>query len=145
YTGNSVASLQRVAANDEDPLSSFGLESRVTCNVISNVTYNIAVDGWDGASGPIRLRLNLDASFPVPPNDDFAAAWTLSGNNVLTNGSNVGATMEPDEPLHLATLGGKSVWWKWRAPASGGVMLSTTNSAVDTILAVYRGSALSNL
>src|ERR1051325_1736877 len=54
YTGDSVSTLVFVAGNDEDPLSTAGLQSRVTCNVISNVTYQIAVDGFDDDQGDIR-------------------------------------------------------------------------------------------
>src|SRR5262249_41783113 len=39
YTGNSVSNLVFVAGNDEDPLSSFGLTSRVTFNATTGTTY----------------------------------------------------------------------------------------------------------
>lgn len=143
YTGNSVTNLTLIAANDED---SHGYESTVTCNVISNVTYQIAVDGFEGDEGDIRLRLDLGTAFPTPPNDNFANRIVLtSATTVVTNGSNVGATMEAKEPMHLLTFGGKSVWWRWTAPMTGSVELSTTNSAIDTILCVYRGNSLTNL
>jgi autotransporter-associated beta strand protein len=145
YTGNSVANLVFVAANDEDPLSLFGLESRVTCNVTAGTTYQIAVDGFEGDAGDIRLRLDLESTFPVPANDNFANRITLTGSNIATNWTNVGASFEPDEPLHLLTLGGKSVWWKWTAPASGGVTLTVSNNVLDTLVAVYKGTALTNL
>ncbi len=143
YTGDSVSNLVLVAANDED---SFGYESLVTCNVSAGTTYQIAVDGFEGDEGSIRLRLDLSSTpLPIPPNDNFANRITLIGSNIYTNGSNVGATFETNEPMHLVTFGGKSVWWTWTAPSSGGVMLTTSNSAVDTILCVYRGTALTNL
>ena len=145
YTGSSLANLVFVAGNDEDPLSSVGLESRVTFNATSGTTYQFAVDGYDGDEGFIRLRLDVDTAFPVPSNDNFANRITLTGNNITTSGSNVGATFEGDEPLHVVTFGGKSVWWTWTAPSSGGVTLDTAGSVVDTILSVYRGSSLANL
>ncbi len=143
YTGDSVTNLTLVAANDEEPI--FGYQSVVTCNVRSNVTYQFAVDGFEGDAGEIRLRLDLDSSIPVPSNDNFANRIPLSGSNIRTNWSNVGATYEPNEPMHLVTLGGKSVWWRWTAPASGGVMLTVSNSALDTLVCVYTGTALTNL
>jgi len=143
YTGNSVSNLTLVAANDEEPL--FGYQSLVTCNVISNVTYQFAVDGFEGEAGKIRLRLDLDSALPVPANDNFADRITLTGSNITTNWSNVGATYEPDEPMHLVTFGGKSVWWTWTPPASGGVTLTASNNLVDTLVCVYRGNALTNL
>jgi autotransporter-associated beta strand protein len=142
YTGNSVSNLTFIAGNDEDD---FGYESSVTCNVISNVTYQIAVDGFEGDQGSIRLDLDLGAPLPAPANDHFTNRITLSGTTVTTTATNVGASFEPEEPMHLVTFGGKSLWWRWTAPASGNVMVTTTNSAVDTLLAVYRGTALTNL
>src|SRR5262249_3083016 len=59
--------------------------------------------------------------------------------------NNVGATKEPGEPDHASNAGGKSVWWTWTAPASGGVTLSTSGSSFDTLLAVYIGDSVSNL
>ncbi len=145
YTGNSLANLVFVAGNDEDPLSTAGLESRVTFNATSGTTYQIAIDGYDGDEGFIRLRLDEDSVFPVPSNDNFANRITLAGSNITTNSSNVGASFEIDEPMHLVTFGGKSVWWTWTAPSSGGVTLDTSGSVVDTILCVYKGSSLANL
>src|SRR5262249_20123354 len=143
YTGNSVSNLTFVAANDEDPV--VGLISTVTCNVASNVTYQIAVDGFEGASGNIQLRLDLGAVFPVPINDNFVNRIPLTGSNIATNWSNVGATYEPGEPEPLVTLGGKSVWWSWTAPASGGVTLTASNNLLDTLVCVYTGTAVTNL
>jgi hypothetical protein len=56
----------------------------------------------------------------------------------VTTGSNQGATAEPGEPRH-AGGGGKSVWWRWRAPAGGDTIIATLGSDFDTVLAVYRG------
>ena len=60
-------------------------------------------------------------------------------------GTNVGATKEPGEPNHAGNSGGKSVWWSWTAPVSGNVSVTTVGSSFDTLLAVYTGTALSNL
>ncbi len=143
YTGNSVSNLTLVAGNDENP--NYGMESIVTCNVTANVAYQIAVDGFEGGAGNIRLRLDLDSAFSVPANDNFADRITLTGSSITTNGSNAGASVELNEPMHLATFGGKSVWWSWTAPSSGGVTLTVSNNLVDTLVCVYRGTALANL
>ncbi len=83
----------------------------------------------------------------APANDNFANAIVLTGTNLSTTGSNVGATPEAGEPVHWP--GGSSptnsVWWKWTAPGTGVVQINTTNSTFDTILAVYTGSAVSSL
>jgi autotransporter-associated beta strand protein len=142
YTGDSVSALTSVAGNDEDD---FGYESTVTCNVTSNVTYQIAVDGFEGDEGQIRLRLDLAAAFPVPVNDDFVNRKALSGSGFATNGSNVGATFEAGEPTHLLIFGGKSVWYRWTAPMAGSVSLTVSNDLLDTVVTVYRGTSLDTL
>ncbi len=81
-------------------------------------------------------------------NDDFSQAMVLTGSPVTTNGSNVGATREENEPWHLggsSNNGGRSVWWKWTAPWSGAAVFSTQGSDFDTVLALYTGSALGAL
>jgi len=152
YTGNSVSNLTFIAGNDEDPTSQFGLISRVTCNVISNTTYQIAVDGFDDDSGSVRLQLDLGNPITPPANDNFTNRTLISGSSISVTASNIGAAFEAigadfeaGEPEHAVTFGGKSVWWTWTAPSSGRVTLSTSNSTFDTILAVYTGDALTNL
>ena len=39
----------------------------------------------------------------------------------------------------------KPVWWTWHAPRSGPVRIQTAGSSFDTLLAVYTGTAISNL
>ncbi len=87
-----------------------------------------------------------------PPNDNFANAISISGTNIVTMATNDDATKEPGEPDHAGNIGGKSVWWTWQAPSDGFVTLSTqgsTNSVyggpLDTLLAVYTGSAVNAL
>ena len=36
-------------------------------------------------------------------------------------------------------------WWSWTAPATGLVLVTTTGSDYDTLLAIYTGTSLSNL
>src|SRR5262245_52493047 len=80
----------------------------------------------------------------IPDNDNFATRIALVGTNVTTTGSNVGATLEPGE-LDPSSLGGRSVWWTWTAPADGAVTISTAGSSFDTLLAVYTGNSIGNL
>lgn len=37
------------------------------------------------------------------------------------------------------------MWWQWTAPASGGVTVDTCDSILDTVLAVYTGTAVNAL
>ena len=147
YTGNVLSSLALVAGNDD--ATSGERSSSVFFNASSGTTYQIAVDGYSGetriaAEGSITL--NIDRfSGQVPANDNFANATVVSGAGFSVGGSNVGTTVEEDEPIHAGNLGGKSVWWRWTAPASGVVNLSTSGSNFDTLLAAYAGASLDAL
>lgn len=84
-----------------------------------------------------------------PPNDNFAGAIevTLSGSGEATvSGSNVQSTSEPGEPvLDLDFPGGRSVWWKWTAPAKRFMEVTTLGSRYDTIMGIFTGSSVSSL
>jgi subtilisin family serine protease len=98
-----------------------------------------------------RLNLNnaLSTTFWWPRNDSFANAMTIarpSGvSSITAHGNNVDATKETGEPNHAGNSGGKSVWWKWTAPDTTPVTLTTKGSGLDTLLAVYTGSSVSSL
>jgi uncharacterized repeat protein (TIGR01451 family) len=89
-----------------------------------------------------RVNLLLAAR---PANDPFANRLALSGVAGTTPDSNVLATGETGEPIHAGGAGGKSVWWKWLAPAAGQVTLDTHGSGFDTLLAVYTGTSVDQL
>ncbi|HMJ04994.1 MAG TPA: FG-GAP-like repeat-containing protein [Chthoniobacterales bacterium] len=78
-------------------------------------------------------------------NDNFANAQPLDGRRGNTGGDNTNATKEPGEPDHAGNGGGRSVWYRWIAPASGGASFDTLGSNFDTLLAVYRGNAVNAL
>lgn len=84
-------------------------------------------------------------SLSAPANDSFSNAIPVSGTSLLTNGTNVGASKQPDEPNHAGDTGGRSVWWSWNAPFSGSVVITTAGSDFDTLLAVYTGTTVSSL
>ena len=78
-------------------------------------------------------------------NDHFADAIGLTAVAGSTSGTNVDATSETGEPAHCGLAGGKSVWWKWTAPATQLVHFNTTGSTFDTVLAVYTGDSVDAL
>jgi hypothetical protein len=81
----------------------------------------------------------------VASNDNFADALTLNGAKVQATGANTAATKQTGEPNHAGNAGGRSVWWKWTAPAAGAVSVNTVGSSFNTLLAVYTGSTVSAL
>ncbi len=83
----------------------------------------------------------------VPANDLFANATKieLAEGSASWSGANIAATREASEPAHEDVKTGQSVWWKWTAPATGAVTLTTLGSDYDTVLAVYTGATVAGL
>ena len=81
-----------------------------------------------------------------PPNDDFANAIVISSEGGGEVRSSVGATKEDGEPSHAGKSSAtKSIWWRLEIPRTARVTLSTEGSAIDTVMAVYTGSAVDAL
>ncbi len=57
YTGSSVSDLTPIASNDNDPAG--GTSSMVLFNAVAGTTYQIAVDGRNGATGNVTLQAPL--------------------------------------------------------------------------------------
>ena len=79
-----------------------------------------------------------------PINDDFTNATTLPIVGTIS-ASTAGATAEPGEPHHAGTIPSHSVWYTWSSPTNCALEVTTLGSLFDTVLAVYTGSALTNL
>jgi hypothetical protein len=78
-----------------------------------------------------------------PANDNFTNRIYLTGLSVSTQGSNIGGTREPGEPVagNIATSSfDQSVWWSWSAPANGLLTVITAGHDFITKLAVYVGT-----
>lgn len=138
YTGGSVNALTLIAANGD--IAAGNLQSRVSFDAVSGTTYRIAVDGFNGASGDVRLNWLL----PLP-GDQFASCQTITGTSGNISGGSVGASREPGEPFHAGNRGGASIWYCWTAPSSGPVTIDTLGSNFDTLLAVYTGESMNGL
>lgn len=69
--------------------------------------------------------------------DDFSASTPINAPACWIEGSNVGATVQNNEPTHAGREGGASVWWAWTAPATGTAEFTTVGSSFDTLLAAY--------
>ena len=81
-----------------------------------------------------------------PANDNFASAKAITGSSGSVTGSNVGAASQPGEPLVLyKSSATTTVWWKWTAPSGGVVQFDTIGAPFDTVMGVYKGSALASL
>jgi len=102
-----------------------------------------------GNTNPLAVVMNTNKTviprFRVPA-DDFDQRIQLTGLTTTHSGlSNAGATKQTGEPNHAGTVGGKSLWWTWTAPASGQITVTTAGTSFRNALAVYTGSAVSSL
>ncbi len=89
---------------------------------------------WATRWGQIKVAL--------PSNDNFANGISLSGFQGSTNGTTLRATKESGEPNHAGNTNTVSVWYQWIAPTNGNVVMDTKGSLLNTVLAVYTGSAV---
>lgn len=143
YTGATLATLVQLAQNDDvggGPVTS----SNSVSDIVPGTQFYIAVDGYGGASGALSLNWSVTAP-KSPTNDMFAAATALSGNSIAAASSTRLATAETNEPAHGSGGPFHSVWWKWTATSAGIMVLDTSGSACDTVLAVYTGQTLHTL
>jgi outer membrane protein assembly factor BamB len=133
FSGNALASLVPVAANDDDGA---GVTSRLEFTAQAGTTYQIVVAGKAGAHGLTLLDLGA-----IPPNDNFANAQVIAGHSALLESANAQATLEAGEPRILGLAGGKSLWYRWTAPATGRFQFALASEGFDPILAVYTSNA----
>lgn len=75
-----------------------------------------------------------------PPNDTFAAAEIIYVTPQTVLGNNNCATKEAWEQPIDGNAGGRSVWYRWTAPFTRQVVISTEGSSFDTLLAAHRFS-----
>ncbi|MFT4688345.1 MAG: hypothetical protein ACI9OD_000542 [Limisphaerales bacterium] len=93
--------------------------------------------------GTTNFVINVREFDPVF--DVFGAALTLVDNTGFVVADNTKGSFELNEPNHANKIGGKSLWFSFRAPVNGVLELTTTNSTFDTLLAVYSGTRVNEL
>lgn len=123
-----------VAAASNDDASWWVQWSRVEVRVEAGVAYDIAVDGFGGASGMVVLN----ATFAPDSNDAYQAAVPIGVGQTL-RGSNVDATKQDFEPNFPGDPTGASVWYKWTAPGGGRarVIVTPRTPGLNLKTAVY--------
>lgn len=137
YTGNNIAALTQVAANDNDGDL---VTSQVTINAIKGTTYAIAVESRTAPGGLVILNLTIPLT-----NDSFSSAAVVSGLSFRVAGNSRGASPESGEPVVVETASGRSVWYKWVAPKSRRFQASIYSDDMDSVLGVYSGTSLKTL
>lgn len=144
YSGNDLSSLTEISSNDNSGIGQ--VDSALSTPVLGGVTYKIAVDGKNeagiGEKGTAFLNLDFTAA---PANDNFANALDIVGTSGSDAANNYAASSEVDEGFIEFDSFGRSVWWRWTAPAQGQLKVDTLGSDFDTILAVAVGSGVDDL
>jgi hypothetical protein len=139
YTGNALNALTLVVSTAGECILRF--------DVAGGQNYKIAID-HNNEVGPFTFRLRQQTP---PANDAFANAETIGPTLPITiSRSNVDATIEPNEPGVSGAGDGRSVWFKWTAPASTSVRLDmcdfqTRSGAANRAVGVYTGATLTTL
>lgn len=83
---------------------------------------------------------------PAPLNDNFVDATKVPVGGAVYAVNNRYATVERGEPSHAGdTSMAGSLWWAWTPTSNTSVLIDTSGSRVDNVLAVYTGSSLSAL
>jgi hypothetical protein len=161
-------------ADGTDPTNPFDFYCRLTVTPINGVVYAdqvreryqigqevvltpVAYEGYtfvswggdaSGCANPLRIVMDgaktISALFKLT-GDNFDTPLWIKGEQTTINAMNVSMTKEPGEPFHSGNPGGKSIWWRWVAPRSGAVTLSTAGSWFNTLLAVYTGTNVAQL
>lgn len=152
YTGNSVNSLTAVGTNNDGAGLNSQCSALVTFNASAGVTYYLAIDSAAaGSIGAAQGNISMILT-PVPANDNFSNAQTMTGTRWSTTAHNLGATYETGEPkiewfysMPNPTPNLKSVWWRWTASVSGLVTVGTRGSQCYTVMGVYTGSSVDSL
>ncbi|RMG66499.1 MAG: T9SS C-terminal target domain-containing protein [Bacteroidetes bacterium] len=136
------ANLTEIACNQDVSFSNY-LSTISDLAVTPGDTFYVQVSGWNGTEGDFCLEINSPPA--APSNDDLCDASVLAVGascGGIPNGDNTGATAQTNEPVGTCFSGGaNSVWYKFEAPASGLVTISTdinvSGTNDDTEIALY--------
>jgi hypothetical protein len=94
--------------------------------------------------GPAHLQLNLH-EVPPPPNDNFAAATTITALPFSDSTDRSAATTEVGEPLNTScSLVSHTIWYAF-TPNTTNSFFASGVSAGNSMLTVYTGDSLTNL
>jgi hypothetical protein len=160
FTGTELTALTKeVDGNAHEGPHCWAASSEYSFKAEIGTKYVIAVDstGYQG-DGPPRstegsFELRLEKT-PRPPNDDYADATVVSGSIdeepdgsrrylARSSGYNWTATPDPGEPDPGAAAG-TSVWYRWTAPETGLLRLSSCCGSTP-FLRMFIGASLENL
>jgi len=112
-----------------------------------------AFGGWDGdyfdvdPIGSLTMDENhtVVATFAIPASNDYIAnAIDLgNGNSSASIDTSNASTVASDPEMCVAGKSGKTVWFKFTAPANGALTVDTNGTNYRTVVQVLRGSPAS--
>ena len=115
-------------------------------------TFTVTATNADGGTSQpsqstTRVIPRVAPGGPEPANDNFANARPISGASGSVSGTNIGATVETNEPTIQDNRGGTSVWYKWVVPATGTYQFDTctANPGVAGTIGAFTGNSVGNL
>ena len=86
YTGSSVSNLTEIASDDDEDTVNGIVTSAVILNVVAGQEYQIAVDGYDGASGQVVLGIeSVVPRLTAPEWSNGVFQFTVNGAGGTTN------------------------------------------------------------
>ena len=139
YKGSELGKLTKLAANND---AGVGIRtSLLKFSMLAGTTYFIAIDGNVGATGAYVLAAT-GLSLSQAPANDMADFPTSLGNGVsfAQSGLILGATAQSGEPALAGLPATRSVWFTYRAPANGRMVVDTIGSDFNSVLGVYSGT-----
>jgi hypothetical protein len=116
YVGNNVGGLSAIIKNDDVTLGSVRTSS-VTFNATANTVYRIAVDGWGGDTGNIKLNWTAQNCNVTPPTCTYSISpgsmhFNAGGGSDVTVNVTAGAgcawTATNSSPAFIVITGGAS-------------------------------------
>src|SRR4029077_11946687 len=92
----------------------------------------------------VDVVIPLDCTIPVT-NDSFSTPVVVGAPPLSLSQYNACSSKQAGEPSHGGNSGGHPVCFNWTPSSNQVATITTRRSYFDTLLAVYTGSAVSNL
>lgn len=141
-SGSNLTGATNVTFNNVVARFTVNSASQITAKTPIGITTGPVRVTTPGGTGVSALSFTV---LPPPANDNFATPQDISGNSGTASGNNTAATKETGEPFHASNQGGKSIWYRWTAPANGLWSFDTLNAGINTLLGVYTGANVTAL
>jgi hypothetical protein len=126
YTGSSVSGLTQVAANDDDGSPNF--TSGLTFTAQAGIEYQIAVDGFSGASGSIVLNWALGQFLLTVTLAGTGSGMVASSPVGINCGSTCSAGFAPGTSVTLTAMAaGGSTFAGWNGEGCSGTSTCTVS------------------